>query len=375
MNETYKDLIYLLSCAVNGITPEASRVQAMDLEKLYKLSKIHTVRAAICIALECAGVNNQHFHEAYMKAVRKNIYFDMERKSIIDAFEKKGIWYMPLKGSILKDIYPKTGMREMSDNDILYDASKQKDVMQIMLEKGYKADSIGKGNHDVYKKPPVLNFELHTELFGKQHEEPLYNYYTDVKRLLRKDAENSYGYHLSDEEFYIFMTAHEWKHYNGSGTGIRSLLDCYMYCKSKGDSLDLSYITEQCSRLEIADFEQKRRQLAMKVFSSDILPELNDAETDMLMYYLTSGTYGSIKNSAEKDVEKAFSKSKYRSKAHYILRYIFPDLKDMEMWFPFFYKHKLLLPIGYVWRWIRGIFKRKEYIKAKLKALKNYDIK
>jgi hypothetical protein len=171
------------------------------------------------------------------------------------------------------------------------------------------------------------------------------------------------------------MTAHEWKHYNGSGTGIRSLLDCYMYCQNKGETLDWNYITEQCKQLEIADFEQERRQLAMKIFSSDILPELNDAETDMLMFYFTSGTYGNIKNFAEKDVEKMLSRSKHRSKVLYILRYIFPDMKHMEKWFPFFYKHKLLLPVGYVWRWIRGIFTRKRAIKARLVALKNYDTK
>ena len=45
MNTLYKDLIYLLSCAVNGITPDNARVQAMDLERLYRLAKFHTVRA------------------------------------------------------------------------------------------------------------------------------------------------------------------------------------------------------------------------------------------------------------------------------------------------------------------------------------------
>ena len=47
MNGINKDLIYLLSCAVNGITPNRSRVQAMDLERLYRLAKFHTVRGAV----------------------------------------------------------------------------------------------------------------------------------------------------------------------------------------------------------------------------------------------------------------------------------------------------------------------------------------
>ena len=258
MNDTQKNLIYLLSCAVNGITPDTAKVQAMDLEKLYRLAKFHTVRAAVCIALEKAGVHEPHFHESYKKAIRKNIYLDMERTAIISAFEEKGIWYMPLKGSILKDLYPENGMRQMSDNDMLFDSAKQQEVMDIMLEKGYTAEVVGKSNHDVYQKPPVLNFELHTALFGEQHAEPLYKYYADTKRLLIKDEGNNYGYHFSDEDFYVYMTAHEWKHYNGSGTGIRSLSDCYFYCKIKGDNLNRNYITEQCRQLEITDFEKER---------------------------------------------------------------------------------------------------------------------
>lgn len=42
MNTLYKDLIYLLSCAVNGIAPDTAKVEAMDLERLYRLAKFHT---------------------------------------------------------------------------------------------------------------------------------------------------------------------------------------------------------------------------------------------------------------------------------------------------------------------------------------------
>ena len=72
MNTLYKDLIYLLSCAVNGITPDTAKVQAMDLERLYRLAKFHTVRAAVCIALKRAGVHDKQFDQAYKKAVRSN---------------------------------------------------------------------------------------------------------------------------------------------------------------------------------------------------------------------------------------------------------------------------------------------------------------
>ena len=69
----------------------------MDLERLYRLAKFHMVRAAVCIALKRAGVQDKQFDQAYKKAVRKNIYLDMERSAILSDFEQQGIWYMPLK--------------------------------------------------------------------------------------------------------------------------------------------------------------------------------------------------------------------------------------------------------------------------------------
>ena len=375
MNTEQKDLIYLLSCAVNGLTPETERVQNIDLEKIYRLAKFHTVRAAVCIAAERAGINNEKLHDAMKKAVRKNILLDIERTAVFEEFEKNGIWYMPLKGSILKELYPENGMREMADNDVLCNSAAQEKVRQIFLDRGYHTKSFGKANHDVYMKPPVLNFEIHSSLFSEYHSDKLYSYYQNTERFMIKDTDNKYGYHFSDEDFYIFMTAHEWKHFSGSGTGIRSLLDCYVFMQNKSAALDMDYIGEQVRKLGICDFEKERRELAMKLFSAEEFPSLNESEESMLKSYFDYGTYGTLSHSVEKSVERYFTEKPDSSKLRYIWKKIFPDTEHMKTWYPFFYRHKLLLPIGYIWRWIKGIFKKREKIKAELNAVMNYDKK
>lgn len=138
MNDTAKDLIYLLSCAVNEDKPDTARVQTMNLEQLYRLANAHTLRAAVYISLRSAGVEDRDFQQAYNKAVRKNVMLDVERTAILAEFERRDIWYMPLKGSILKEMYPENGMREMADNDVLYDADKQAEVREVMLSICYR---------------------------------------------------------------------------------------------------------------------------------------------------------------------------------------------------------------------------------------------
>ena len=368
MNKVYKDLIYLLQCAVNSTSPDAEKVAEMDMDKLYKLSEYHTVRSAVCFALEQAGVTDQRFDQAQKKAIRKNIYLDMERTAILDDFEKQGIWYLPLKGSVIKDMYPENGMREMSDNDILYNKQKQQESMEIMLAHGYSVESFGGGHHDVYHKPPVLVFELHTALFGKSEGKHFFDYYRNIKGLMLRDKGKKYGYHLSDEDQYIYITAHEYKHFSDGGTGIRSLMDCYVYCKALGKSLDWKYITQELDQLGIAGYERSRRKLAMKIFSQPELPQLTEKEEKLLMQFLLLGTYGTLQTSVSRRIAK-------QHRIPYILHNIFPPMDHMKHSVKFVDKCPLLYPAGVAVRCYRALTKRRGVLSVMLKMLRKKDNK
>ena len=116
---------------------------------------------------------------------------------------------MPLKGAILKDRYPKLGMREFADHDILFDASRSAGVRTIMEDRGFATVRFGTGNDNVYHKEPILNFEMHRALFGPLHDKRLYEYYRDVKcRLLGDGREKRFA----PEDFYLYLVAHGRKH-------------------------------------------------------------------------------------------------------------------------------------------------------------------
>jgi hypothetical protein len=266
-------------------------------------------------------------------------------------------------------------MREMADNDILYDKNYQKDVLKIMTAEGYKADAVGVSNHDVYMKPPVFNFELHTALFGDNIGEKIQSYYREPVRFMEKDDDNNFGYHLSDNDFYVFITAHEYKHFTISGTGIRSLLDCYVFLKAKADKLDFRYIEKQLEELGIADFEKKRRTLAMKVFEHGTVSGLDADEREMLKYYLGSGTYGNMENKVKNKLEKQYRKTGKRSKSTYIMRRVFPDLNTMTAACPFVKHNPLLYPVGFVVRIARGSTVKRRMLREEYRILDKYDDK
>ena len=166
------DMIYLAACAVNGKVPKAERVADMSLDDLLYVCKKHSMTAVCAYALESAGIKNDQFKQEKEKAIRKNILLDAERSRLFSRFEEEGIWYIPLKGAILKDWYPALGMRQMSDNDIYFDMSRRDDSRRIMKELGFTF----KGHSelvDEYIKKPVYNFELHCELLIKHIEKSI----------------------------------------------------------------------------------------------------------------------------------------------------------------------------------------------------------
>ncbi|MBR5680632.1 MAG: nucleotidyltransferase family protein, partial [Clostridia bacterium] len=273
------DVVYLASCAVKGKTPDGDCVAGMDLKNLYTAAERHLLTAITAMALECAGVSDELFIQAKGNAIRKVVLFDIERDVVLSKLEEAGIWYMPLKGSVLKDCYPRIGMRQMADNDILFDAARAGDLRTIMESLGFTTERFGVSAHDIYHKPPLANFEMHRALFNPGSNEAIYSYYLNIRDKMIRDEGTGYGYHLSPEDFYLYMIAHEYKHYAAGGTGLRSLLDTYVYLTKKGDALDWPYIAGELDKLEIAEFEAQNRALAFRLFDGE---ELTEPDREML---------------------------------------------------------------------------------------------
>lgn len=358
------DLIYLISCGINGTKADTDRSNAMDLSELYKISKRHFLNAICCMALEEAGIKNDSFITAKNKAIRKNLLLDADRMKLTAFLDKNEIWYLPLKGIILKDLYPKSGMRQMSDNDILFDRKFQKQVYDYFISNGYTAESYGKTHHDTYLKEPVYNYEMHTSLMSELTKPLWYEYYKNVRERLICDG---YSCRFSDEDFYIYITVHTAKHFENGGTGLRSLLDTYVYLKAKENSLDFEYIKAECEKLGIAEFEKSIRKLAKKVFGTEFTPEsLTEEERNMLEYFLGSGAYGTQKNAIENKLKKSG-----KGKLHYLISRMFPDREFMKGWCRSYApKLEKFLPAAYLWRLMHNGVTRFGKWRGELKELK-----
>lgn len=376
----FENMIYLISCILNHKIPSQDKIT--NISNLYKISQYHSLTSMIAMALESSGIFStvdpsiaKQWKTAKEKTIRKNILLDTERTKILNEMEKDKIWYMPLKGTVLENLYPKYGMREMADNDILYDASRQNDVKKIFLNHHYHIESIGKGVHDVYMKEPIYNFEMHTALIADEFNKDWAKYYRTIKEKLLITKGTQYGYHFSNEDFYIYMIVHAFKHYSNSGTGLRTLVDIYVFNQNKYDALNKDYLKQELNYLGIAGFEKETRQLSNKLFDFEnafCFQILNENEKQLFLYYCGSGTYGNTKNRVENNLKQFQREDEpidFMTKLKYCFSRLFPNREWCKNNAPFFYKYFYLLPFYWIYRIIFRMILRNQNIKQEVKTL------
>ena len=355
-------LIYLAGCAVNGTVPDKSRLNGIDMAGLYAEASRHMLAAVTGYALETAGIKAEIFTQARAKALRKAVILDADCRNISARLEEAGIWHMPLKGSVMKEYYPAFGIREMSDIDIYFDSSKADDVRKIMKGLGFYVEDFCNHTHDIYHREPVSNVEMHRGLMETWLNPAMGDYYYDARDKMILDDGKKYTYHFGPEDFYLYITAHTYKHYSEGGTGLRSLLDEYVYMKKFSDSLDWEYISREAEKMNIAEFERDFKNLALYIFGDGKSENIN---REMLEYIINSGAYGHLDTETEHITTEAFGGSRVR----YTLAKIFIPFSRLKYINPYVYTHKYLYPIYIIRRFFKAATASRKNVIARLKSI------
>lgn len=387
------DMLYLVQCGINSIVPDPERVAEMNLEKVYARSKSQSLEVLTYMALESLMKSDPQmaipdetqvlprWRVAKNKAIAKNLMMDAAREQLFAFLEERGIWHVALKGVVLCNLYPQYGMRQMADNDILFDPSFRQEVHDWFVEQGYDVKSFCEGNHDEYHKKPIYNFEMHITLFPENLNLPFTRYYLTVKEKLLAVPGKMFEYSMSDEDFYLYTIAHEYKHYANSGTGIRALLDIAV-CNRVKNNMDRSYLDKELYKMGLFEFEHEMRVIAqkalnLKVAVSTVDEALSEKEKDILNELLFNGTYGNEQKYWKSQILRDQPDKEDISigvKAQYLMRRLFPDREYMKMWCqrfePYFLRHRWLMPVAPVWRIGRRILEKGKDVKDEVDAVR-----
>lgn len=356
---TSEYLISLLRSALDGAIPPAAP-EGLSLSELFRLAKFHSVANVAYYALERAGAVlpaelKKQWAELRDKAIIADITFQADYEELCGAFAEQGIRLLPLKGILLKPLYPQSDYRTMSDIDILIDPENAERVKAVMEGLGYETADFGHNIHDVYHRPPVTNIEVHRKLFeaDELRFEPIF---PDPWAMC---SASGGVWSFSEDAFFAFLLAHGMKHYEQGGTGIRTFMDICLYRRHCGARLDLERIYGMFERIGQRQLCEDFVALSGMWFDDG---ERTEALSEMERYILSGGTYGTFSNHVARGI-------KQKGRAGYIRDKLFPNFQTMRYRYPVLNKAPVLLPVFWGVRIVTKPFVNRRQNAAKIKAL------
>lgn len=282
-----------------------------------------------------------------------------ELKALGQRFEEAGVVNMPMKGSVLRFLYPSPELREMSDLDIFFAKGDMDKADKILTGSGYVMKKSVK-HHDIYMKPPCMVVEAHRAMYDKNVDKNQSLYFDDFSRAVVKDG-CKYTYELGTEDFYVYMMAHMAKHFYETGCGTRHLVDIYVYLNRYGRDMDREYTDRELGKCGILTFTEHMEKLAYAWLDDGDVPEVY---SDMLEYMSDAGIYGKDENGiwsklAREDDEE-FSRAQLKR------WYYFPPVHYMKEYYPYLAEKPWLLPWAWFVRGIEGITGHKGLYKRRM---------
>lgn len=374
---TGKYFLQLVRCGLDEnpdmIPPE--KPDGVEWKNLFVLSQKHSLAAvAYCAVQKIKNFPDRELFDKWEHAHRFCIYADIQQtaayEELREYFGEKQLKLLPLKGLLIKDLYPDRALRQMGDLDILYEKEKFPEIRKGMQELGYTYHTESAGsNHQIFDRKPAINVEMHSDLLPIVS--PFYKYYENAwAKAISTDE--PYLFRFSKEDEYIFLLLHAYKHFNNAGSGVRTVVDFHLFLRRYRSDLDRTYIAAELDKLDklrkknkadmqsLFEFEDILSTLIKEWFNSDEI--LID---DISLKILSDGVYGDLKNSWQKGLNEKGSVSGY------LFGRLFPPYKVMKQGHPALIKCPLLLPFYWIARIFRGFFRKRKTIVAEYKYVKN----
>lgn len=277
-----------------------------------------------------------------IQAVYRYVKQDCEFERICQTLEQAQIPFIPLKGAVIRKLYPEPWMRTSCDIDILIhesDLEKAIDLLTSVLQ--YSTDH-KKNYHDVslFSKQGV-HLELHFSI-----QETMEN----IDRLLSRVWDyaypvTQYRFALQNEFLMFHLLAHMSYHFIGGGCGIRPFLDIFLLRKQKKyDEFILRGYLAQCG---IEKFYDSVLDLINVWFQGGTSTALTGR---MERYLLSGGTYGS------QEQRIAVRQQRQGGRLGYLLSRVFMPYRVLKIRYRVLERYPILFPVMQVYRWIELLF-------------------
>lgn len=343
----HKELIFFFSLlgakATSGALP--ADIEA-NWARLYVIAQSHQVESLCAYGLlEGNYMMEQSVWDAFLSKMTACAAQDRRQEEMLrlfaEAMEKAGADYMPIKGAVLKGMYPYSDMRFMVDTDVLIRKEQYPVIAKAMEEAGFVFEK--ESDHEYVYTKDGMSIELHKSLVPS-YDTALSAYYGDGWQFARQAGGHLYA--LGKEDTFVYLLSHFAKHYQEGGGGIKAVLDIWLFLKKEPD---MAYCMAQFEKLGIKTFAENVMRLGHVWFDGTPSDEITEA---MTQFVVESSSLGSAENAA-------LAKRTYGGKKS-LLETVFPKAKSLQYIYPALQKRPWLLPYYWGCRIFRVTFFGKE---------------
>lgn len=346
MTEFQKDILALLKAALLDEEPVLSG--STELRSIYAFAEAQQILPALFEGVQRVPQYASHptlgtFFQRYCV----HIAHDADQRDTVDritkAFEAAGISHMPVKGTLLKPLYPNPEMRTMGDADILIRMEEYSRVEAVMTSLGcvfeYESD------HEYsWKTATGLQIEIHKRLIPTYNKD-YYAYYGDGWDFARPCEGSTCRYEMSKEDMLVYLLSHYAKHYRDQGAGLKYVVDFLVFERAYPE-LDMRYVQNELKKLRLEVFYENIQQLLRVWFYGAPSTELTDYMTDKIF---DDGVFGKSEKSAVAEGVKLSQggKSARKEKRRQLF---FPSYDSMCRRYPVLKTWAILLPLLWIVR-------------------------
>ncbi|MGL4655272.1 MAG: nucleotidyltransferase domain-containing protein [Sarcina sp.] len=373
-----EELLKILSSVVNEAKLKGfDTLSEKEWNSIYDEASAHSLESVIYYAIKKNKINvrSKKFEDWKKDVFLSNIHQDKHVSVVAIALNKlrdAGIPVMVLKGMVLRELYPKSELRSMSDADLLVRVEDLDLTCEILESLGYETsyDLSGKESHVVFNNEST-RIEIHWDLINEQYFNGKNNFDTDIwENANEAEIKGVECFTLSNEDLVIHLLTHMMVHLSCLGFGLRQMLDLAFVISKNRETINWEVVLEKIKNAEILKFSLYVFEICEQLFEVDLpgniktLILINDLDDTYIKLFIEdicgNGTFGS------KDRGECFGKSfgggmiEDANQGVYtqFMRTLFPKAEDMTERYNYAKKVKILMPFAWTHHIFAGIFNK-----------------
>ncbi|MBR5539851.1 MAG: nucleotidyltransferase family protein [Clostridia bacterium] len=342
---TTEQLLIALLRAVLSDTPFCEPISFATFKAVYQLAATHDLKHLVYTAAETGGVlptPSNESEQAFLEKAAASVEMAQYRYAKLEAeldhvgavFRREGIAYLPLKGAVLRVLYPEPWMRTSCDIDVLVHEEDLDRAVDALVAEGFTTDGV-RNYHDLSLYCDGVHVELHHNVLERI---PAMD---AVLATIWEHTVSKGCYHVEKPAFFLFHhLAHMAYHFLGGGCGVRTVMDLWLLLSYSRCSSD--EVLTLCKQGGLSVFAEQLCALAAVWFGDG---EHTDMTRKAEQFILNGGAYGSREQGSAATAARYGTTGAIWRKVwmpYADLKQAYPQVADKPYLTPYYQAHRVI---------------------------------